>query len=155
MVTVGMPSTSQELFLRASSTVANENCWKGNYLMKSKTKKLVFISITAIMTASAALLSGCASSSGRSSGMGGLFLTAAIVVGIAVLIAWLLAISMFIDAAKAKGYPMTSTGLLWFVGIFATPLAVGLYVAALPDKRRIRINETPFEDSDDEELPAI
>lgn len=52
---------------------------------------------------------------------------------IAVLLAWLTSINLFIKTGVAKGYTMANKGLLWFVGIFATPLAVGLYVAALPD----------------------
>ncbi len=55
-------------------------------------------------------------------------------VGICVIVAWFLSITMFIDAAKAKGYPMRETGVLWFVGIFASPLVPGLYVNALPPK---------------------
>ena len=50
------------------------------------------------------------------------------------IVAWLTAISMFIDAAKAKGYTMSETKYMWFVGIFLTPITAGLYVAALPDK---------------------
>ena len=58
-----------------------------------------------------------------------------IAIPVAVLVAFCFAIQMMIDAAKAKGYAMDKTGLIWFVGIFATPIVVGLYVNALPDIR--------------------
>lgn len=50
-------------------------------------------------------------------------------------IACLIGISMLIDAGRAKGYKFDKTFLLWFVGIFATPIVLGLYIVALPDKR--------------------
>lgn len=50
------------------------------------------------------------------------------------LIAWLLAISLIIKAAQAKGFHRDGTGKLWFIGIFATPIVLGLYVASLPDR---------------------
>lgn len=49
-------------------------------------------------------------------------------------IAWLLAISLIIKAAQAKGFHRDGTGKLWFIGIFATPIVLGLYVASLPDR---------------------
>lgn len=52
------------------------------------------------------------------------------------IVAWIMSISMFIDAARAKGYKMKKTGVIWFVGIFATPIVAGLYVNALPDKSK-------------------
>ena len=58
-----------------------------------------------------------------------------IVLFIVVLIAWLLSISMLIDAGKSKGYSFEKTGLLWFVGIFASPIVLGLYINALADVR--------------------
>lgn len=66
--------------------------------------------------------------------------------------AWLLAISLFAKIAKEKGYFEDGAGILWFMGIFATPIVAGLYVLALPDKnvsnggRRLNV---------DEELPSI
>lgn len=55
---------------------------------------------------------------------------------IAMLVASLLAVNEFIKVGKAKGYYMDNAGLLWFIGIFMPlgPLAVGLYVVALPDR---------------------
>lgn len=52
------------------------------------------------------------------------------------IVAWIMSISMFIDAARAKGYKMKKTGMIWFVGIIATPIVAGLYVNALPDKSK-------------------
>ena len=58
-----------------------------------------------------------------------------LVLAIAILVAWLLAINLFINAAKEKGYYKDGgAGILWFIGIFATPLVVGIYTTALPDK---------------------
>ncbi len=49
-------------------------------------------------------------------------------------IACLIAISLIVKAAQAKGWHKDGTGKLWFIGIFATPVVLGLYVAALPDR---------------------
>ena len=51
-------------------------------------------------------------------------------------VASLLAINEFTKVGKAKGYAMDNAGLLWFIGICMPlgPLAVGLYVTALPDR---------------------
>lgn len=57
-------------------------------------------------------------------------------VGACAVIAWIMSIYMFIDAARAKGYKMKKTGMIWFVGIFTTPIVAGLYVNALPDKSK-------------------
>lgn len=46
----------------------------------------------------------------------------------------LVAISLLIKAAKEKGYHRSSAGILWLVGIFATPVVLGLYTASLPDR---------------------
>lgn len=56
-----------------------------------------------------------------------------IAIAIAAFVAWIMSISLLIDAARAKGHKMDSTGKLWFIGLFATPIVVGLYVNALPD----------------------
>ncbi|WP_350455359.1 hypothetical protein [Slackia heliotrinireducens] len=60
---------------------------------------------------------------------------AALVVVIAVAIAWLMATAMFVDLAKSKGH-FTEGGsfALWFVGIFASPFVLGLYAVGLPNK---------------------
>ena len=55
--------------------------------------------------------------------------------GLIALGAWIAATGMFIELAKQKGYyEQGGSGALWFIGIFATPIVVGLYVIALPDK---------------------
>lgn len=66
--------------------------------------------------------------------MGNFLIMLAIVV--CTIVAWIMSISMFIDAARAKGYKMKKTGVIWFVGIFATPIVAGLYVNALPNKNK-------------------
>lgn len=59
-----------------------------------------------------------------------------IILTIVVLIAWIMAINLFISAAKEKGYYKDGgAGILWFIGIFATPIVVGIYTSSLPDKR--------------------
>lgn len=55
----------------------------------------------------------------------------------------LYAIHMFIEIGKAKGYSMDNAVSLWLIGIFTTPITVGIYVAALPDNRiRPLVSET-------------
>ena len=51
-------------------------------------------------------------------------------------VASLLAVNEFIKVGKAKGYYMDNAALLWFIGICMPlgPLAVGIYVVALPDR---------------------
>ena len=67
------------------------------------------------------------------------WLFAVIAVGVSVvLVVWLMTISEFIKIAKRKGYKLDGTdaatsSMLWGMGIFATPIAVALYVIALPD----------------------
>ena len=68
-------------------------------------------------------------------GVSGIFVFFSIALLIVVLVAWLMAISLFINAAKEKGYYKDGgAGILWFIGIFATPIVVGIYTTALPDK---------------------
>lgn len=80
-----------------------------------------------------------------------------VVIAIVVLVAWLVAINLFIEAAKKKGhYKNGGSGILWFVGIFATPIVVGIYVASLPDMEQ-RSNNT-IENAnrpDNPNLPSI
>ena len=68
----------------------------------------------------------------------GTFGIISIVLGVVVLVVWLMTISEFIKIAKRKGYKLDGTdaatsSMLWGMGIFATPIAVALYVIALPD----------------------
>lgn len=55
------------------------------------------------------------------------------IVGIVMLIAWLMAVSKLVELAKDKGHFKDGTGMLWFMGIFASPIVLGIYVIALPD----------------------
>ena len=57
-----------------------------------------------------------------------------VLVAIVLIVAWIMAIMSLIDAAEAKGwYKNEGTGKLWFIGLFASPIVLGLYVASLPD----------------------
>lgn len=76
------------------------------------------------------------------------------VVVVAVLVAWLMTINLLIKVGAAKGYSMDNKGLLWFIGIFATPIVVGLYVAALPDNR-LRSAEEASSAAAAEDLPEL
>lgn len=46
----------------------------------------------------------------------------------------LVAISLFVDLAKEKGHYRDDANILWFVGIFASPVVLGVYVMALSNK---------------------
>ena len=59
-----------------------------------------------------------------------------------------------------KGHGQDGTGSLWFIGIFASPIVLGLYTASLPDRSASAgptpgapIPTTPTSPRD--ELPAI
>ena len=91
--------------------------------------------------------------SSAASGDGSVFVLFTVLIMILVLAAFLASISLFIKAAKEKGYyEHGGTGLLWFIGIFATPIVVGLYTASLPDLREKREKS---KESVDAELPAV
>lgn len=53
---------------------------------------------------------------------------------IAVIAAWIISIKLFIQAGEAKGYSMENRKLIWFIGLFATPIVVGLYINSLPNR---------------------
>lgn len=71
---------------------------------------------------------------------------------IAALVAWLLAINLLIKTGMAKGYSMSNTGILWFIGIFASPIVLGIYIMALPDKSA---RSQDAQDAPVEELPSL
>lgn len=74
------------------------------------------------------------SSYGASSGASILPALLLIALIVLVFVAFLVSINLFIEAAKQKGhYKDGGSAILWFVGIFATPIVVGLYTSALPD----------------------
>ncbi len=59
-----------------------------------------------------------------------------IALAIVLIIMDLIATNMFIDIAIDKGHFRDNVPTsLWLIGIFTTPITVGLYVLALPDKR--------------------
>lgn len=53
------------------------------------------------------------------------------------IVAWVASISLLIKAGMEKGYSMDNKLLLWFVGLFASPIVLGLYVCSLPDARGV------------------
>lgn len=48
--------------------------------------------------------------------------------------AGLVAINLFVDLAKEKGHYRDDANILWFIGIFASPIVLGIYVMALSNK---------------------
>lgn len=51
-----------------------------------------------------------------------------------VVVAYFLSISMMVHSATEKGCPW-GKGRLWFIGIFTTPITLGVIVAGLPDRK--------------------
>lgn len=86
-------------------------------------------------------------------GMSELFIV--FVIPIVVLVAWLLAINLLIKVGEAKGHALSNKGLLWFIGIFATPIVVGLYIIALPDQRAEAARKAPPASAATDELPEL
>lgn len=73
---------------------------------------------------------------------------------IAVIVAYFMVISRLISAAKMKGhFTDKGTGALWFIGIFASPIALGLYTASLPNLKAQFVVPAPA--SPREELPTV
>lgn len=64
-------------------------------------------------------------------GIGALILGLAITV--CAIVAYFMAISSLVKTARAKNCPFSS-GKLWFIGIFTTPIILGILVAAQPDR---------------------
>ena len=81
----------------------------------------------------------------------GIYLFMFVIIVVIALAARVVAINLLIKVGRAKGYAMENAGILWFVGIFATPILVGLYIASLPDNRTIADPEKPAE----AELPKV
>lgn len=72
-----------------------------------------------------------------------------------ILCVWLCAIRRLIDAAKMKGHFVNSdTAELWLIGLFASPIVLGLYTASLPD-RNATVAAKAAEPNPADELPAI
>lgn len=64
------------------------------------------------------------------------FVVVLIILAIVVIIGWIVAIGLFVERAKEKDPDLKDAGILWVVGIFASPIVLGLYVISLPDKSR-------------------
>lgn len=89
--------------------------------------------------------------SSSSSSDGGAVLFIVVVVAVAVLAAFLAATGLFVELAEEKGYTARSK-LLWFIGVFASPIVVGLYVLSLPD---LRNPESRKQSAVESELPSV
>lgn len=77
-----------------------------------------------------------------------------LIVAILILIAYLVTISFLATAAKEKGYHLNGTGSLWFIGIFLSPITLGVYVASLPDKHARATPSEPIKEPVDQ-LPSL
>ena len=65
-------------------------------------------------------------------------------------------ISMLVGAAKKKGhYADRGTGGMWALGLLFTPIVLGLYVCALPDRLAHPVAHGKVAQSENEELPEI
>lgn len=69
-----------------------------------------------------------------SSGSLEVFFLVAMIAAVVMIVAGFVAISLFVDLAKEKGHYRDDANILWFVGIFASPVVLGIYVMALSDK---------------------
>ena len=51
-------------------------------------------------------------------------------------VAWVTAIKLYLSVISEKGYVVDNSirGKIWLVGLFATPIAAGIYVNSLPDR---------------------
>lgn len=65
----------------------------------------------------------------------GIILPVFIVVACIAVVVWLASTVLFVKAARLKGfYQDGGAGGLYVLALFGTPILVGLYVAALPDR---------------------
>lgn len=71
------------------------------------------------------------SSYGMSSSAMGLTTVFFIVIPIVVLLVWIMIIDKFIKLAKKKDPSIKTTGDLWVMGFFASPITLGIYVLCL------------------------
>lgn len=78
------------------------------------------------------------------------FFLVAMIAGVAMIAAGLVAISLFVDLAKEKGHYRDDANILWFIGIFASPVVLGIYVMALSGKN----SKESFADIS-KELPSL
>lgn len=60
-----------------------------------------------------------------------------LVLSIVPIVAYVMAIKLFIDLAKNNGFCEDGgSGKLWFIGIFTTPIVIGIYVLALINQKK-------------------
>lgn len=81
-----------------------------------------------------------------------------IVILIVVFVAWINAINLYLAALAEKGYELDNSvrGKIWLIGLFATPIAAGLYVASLPDRSQQPSSKTNIESiPSDNTLPTL
>ena len=78
-----------------------------------------------------------------------------IAIAIIVLIAWIISVYMFVERAKEKNPKITGTGSLWFMGIFASPVVLGLYVISRPDARQRVETHAGSPAAMQDELPSV
>ena len=71
------------------------------------------------------------------------------------LLAWIVAIEKLISAARMKGHHENESFTLWFIGLLASPLVLGLYTASLPDRGQAAITIETSEQNPTDDLPAI
>ncbi len=71
-----------------------------------------------------------------------------------VVMVWVETIGFVVRAAQAKGFHRDSSAPLWFIGLLATPLMLGVYVASLPDRGSEGAEPEPAKTLADE-LPAL
>lgn len=76
-----------------------------------------------------------------------------VIAAICVLIVALVSINLFVSAAREKGHCKEGSGTLWLIGIFASPIILGLYVCALPDRAGAPTVDAPKQLED--ELPQL
>lgn len=85
-----------------------------------------------------------------SSGSLEVFFLVAMIAAVAMIVAGFVAISLFVDLAKEKGHYRDDANILWFIGIFASPVVLGIYVMALSDK-----SSKVFSADISKELPSL
>lgn len=78
-----------------------------------------------------------------------------LIISLICLFALLMAISQLIETALMKGHCQDGTGMLWFIGIFASPIVLGLYTASLPDRGAPAATTAVAPEDPRDELPAI
>ncbi len=77
------------------------------------------------------------------------------ILGLLIFAAWITGIYLLCNAVNAKGWHKKGDGALWFVGIFASPIVLGLYAAALPDKKLQSADPEIQQSTPKSELPSI